>query len=282
MVIHGAGGGLTLLRGGSQVLEQIASEHLLFVPSSSPNSPHRFLCVFLTHIQTRLELLSLWPSRRLCDSWTCCPPRLMWHWLRGGCFLLAQCMLVGAGCFLSELPVLLECQHMLGFIFQPCRNHKYFSVQPPLYNAENNVHSESNTKRLWILCVHMWRCTSPVNSIYFRMKGHTLASELLLFSQLRLWMFQSHRKVSLGRWAHLNLQPQSEDSTGPGFKLPSCHSHCGLCFSAAEVELSSYRRSKSLPIPSTVLAPATALLGSTTSPCLSHINKYFKCRKSRK
>lgn len=115
------GDSLTLLRGGSQVLEQITSKHLFFVHSSSPNSPHLFLCAVLTSHSDRPELLSLWPSHWLsdwpCGCWMCWPTKLMWHWLCRGVkhvrafavllllllFPLLQCMLLGAGCFLCKL-----------------------------------------------------------------------------------------------------------------------------------------------------------------------------------
>lgn len=122
-VCHGYRNGgrvLTLLTGGSQVLEQITSKHLLFVPSSSPNSSHIFLCCFhLTFRPARAAQLvtvrsTLWLSLRGC--WMCWPTRLMWQWLcRGGAhfrdltvlllllFPLLQCMLLGAGCFLWKL-----------------------------------------------------------------------------------------------------------------------------------------------------------------------------------
>lgn len=44
-------------------------------------------------------------------------------------------------------------------------------------------------------CAYVALHFPPVHSIYFRMKGHTLASELLLLTEMSLWMFHSNHTI---------------------------------------------------------------------------------------
>ena len=96
---------------------------------------------------------------------------------------------------------------------------------------------KANNKMHWILCVHYVALHFPLmHAIYFRMKGHTLAHELLLFSEVSMNMsFKVHHNVSLSlvtpvkplisapTWRPGSLQAQTI--------LPAaCHSHCWSSF----------------------------------------------------
>lgn len=258
------GRSLTLLRGGCQVLQQITSKHLLFVPNFSPNSPHLFLLAVSPHIQTGSSCL--WPSGSLtvglslyvCGSWMRDTlSRLLWNLLcgaaaahvrdfdRAAVISFSSVHVVGYRLFPLCAALLLELmcwswsvRTYFGFVSDSAKGEltkvSFWKHQPS--HCRPNA-PKANNKMHWILCVHYVALHFPLmHAIYFRMKGHTLAPELLLFSEVSMNMsFKVHHNVSLSlvtplkpltsapTWRPGSLQAQSI--------LPAaCHSHCWSFF----------------------------------------------------